>query len=187
MKTDSQKQQAEEALYIARERLADEKVQEKMGFRGELMLMAAKMASVADVEYGQIVPFADYEKRNIFPVVSMAKGDQITTAMTAPLPIQQDMLRARICRLWNEQGFIYDKEDVEDLLATAPKDAITFRYERVALGMHNAARSMRSHRTNENAPYLLRFGRPHIVIQDVHRHRMDNLADTVIHELSCSR
>lgn len=179
-----QKHRIEEVLTIARQRLEDDRVQKKMGFRGELMILAAKMAQAADIEDGRVVPFPGYEKKNRFPIISLAEGDEVITTMTAPLPLQQDILRANICRSWDEQGLSYSNEEVEHLLAMGPNDAIIFRYEPIALGLQNAARNIRMHKTDEGAPYLLRFGRPHIVIQDIHCRKPADLADTAVHELS---
>ena len=184
MEKRSSKQYTQDVLDVVREQLASTKVQERLGDRGPLMTIAAGMARVADIEDGRLVEFPDYENRDIFPLVMLSDGEQVLSTMTAPLPLQQEVVRTIFRRSWDKQGIDYSEADIDQLLAMWAEGTKVLKYDGKAEGIHDSHVSVHVRKDDNHAPFLVNYGRPHILLQSRRGRNIDDASSTLVHELS---
>lgn len=178
------KERTEEIIGIAREQLNDDRVQEKLGKRGWILRAVAGMMRVPDIDESYLVSFPEYENRDVFPVVSLSKDERFVSTMTARMPIQQLAIRTRASKLWGEQGFDYTEEDLQSLLRMPTATVVPLNYSAKEHGFHMRAMSVHLYSGDEQLPYMVRFGRPHIVVHSRPGSKVKDEASTLIHELS---
>lgn len=179
------KERTEEIIGIAREQLADERVQEKLGDRGKILQFVADMMHVPDIDGSYLVEFPEYENQDIFPVVHLNKDDRLISTMTARMPIQHEVIRAQASRQWDEQEHEYSEDDIQQLLDKwIDSGIIQLNHGEHRSGFHAPYKNIFLHQDNPQAPVMVHVGRPHIALQLFPERKITDEASTLVHELS---
>jgi predicted metalloprotease len=178
------KERTEEIVEVAQRQLADGSVQEQLGDRGAVLRFVADMMRVPDIDGSYLVEFPGYETDNVFPVVLLNKDDRFISTMTARMPIQQAAIREQAARQWGEQGIDYDEEAIGTLLNMPQGGSLRLDYSQRRKGFHIPYRNVVTHKHDDQAPYMVQVGRPHIALQSLDKPKVKDQANTLVHELS---